>query len=507
VRKEYLEVNRLRNSYQRQINFRLISTFSKIGTKASDAFLNNGTQGYQAMSASIRNDVGATLEFYYREIIMAFAKRSFTNRYAQKAIQDYEGIYKQFMQNIGGTRITEISDTTRKIISKTILDNQTAGVSEIAKAINERMSPKFTKARASTIARTETHTASSFAIQKQAENFEEPNMRKRWVTTTDDRSRASHLAVNGTEVGIDEDFIVGGKRMKYAGDPRGGASEVINCRCVVVYIEPEDVIVDQEIPQEINTVQTQSVDIKDVVYVEIRGSRTKARQEYNDKLNSQLSALTRLAVLSNPLPDRIIKKGTKGFYKPKYNEITSALERKTLTHEYGHHIDYSLMKGKTAEGRGKVAWSEEKVFRDAVKKDIILSKLGEYDGIFFTYNVNYKDKLQKIKDDLFQTVEKQKTVRSGFYKGRVKKYKDVEPKIDGAEYLSDIWDAFTAGKFQKEFNVWGHGTAYYRDGTAQMHEIFANLFTVHNSKQSIEYIKKNFPNSLKAFEDRLNEFK
>jgi len=248
VRKEYREVNRLRNSYQRQINFRLISTFSKIGSKASDAFLNNGTQGYQAMSASIRNDVGATLEFYYREIIMAFAKRSFTNRYSQKAIQDYEGIYKQFMQNIGGTRITEISDTTRRIISKTILDNQTAGVAEIAKAINEKMSPRFTKARASTIARTETHTASSFAIQKQAENFEEPNMRKRWVTTTDDRSRGTHLAVNGTEVGIDEDFIVGGKKMKYAGDPRGGASEVINCRCVIVYIEPEDVIVDQDTP-------------------------------------------------------------------------------------------------------------------------------------------------------------------------------------------------------------------------------------------------------------------
>ena len=200
------------------------------------------------MSASIRNDVGATLEFYYREIIMAFAKRSFTNRYSQKAIQDYEGIYKQFMQNIGGTRITEISDTTRRIISKTILDNQTAGVAEIAKAINEKMSPRFTKARASTIARTETHTASSFAIQKQAENFEEPNMRKRWVTTTDDRSRGTHLAVNGTEVGIDEDFIVGGKKMKYAGDPRGGASEVINCRCVIVYIEPEDVIVDQDTP-------------------------------------------------------------------------------------------------------------------------------------------------------------------------------------------------------------------------------------------------------------------
>ena len=155
------------------------------------------------------------------------------------------------MQDIGGIRITEISDTTRKIINKTILDNQSAGVAEISKAINEKMSPRFTKGRASTIARTETHTASSFAIQKQAENFEEPNMRKRWIASNDDRSRGTHLAVNGTEVGIDEDFVVGGKRMKYAGDPKGGAKEVINCRCVIAYVEAEDVIVDQDTPTQV----------------------------------------------------------------------------------------------------------------------------------------------------------------------------------------------------------------------------------------------------------------
>ena len=267
MRKEYQEINRLRRSYERQINFRLISTFSKIGTKASDAFIYNGSQGLQTSLASIRTDVGATLEPFYREIILSFAKRTFNNRFAQKAIQDYEGIYKEFMRNIGGTRITEISDTTRQIISRTILENQTAGVDVIAKAINQRMSPKFTRARASTIARTETHTASSFAIQKQAENFEVPSMRKRWVTTTDDRSRGTHLAVNGTEVGIDEDFIVGGKKMKYAGDPRGGASEVINCRCVIVYIEPEDIIVDQEVSEDINTEETQAVNITSVVAV------------------------------------------------------------------------------------------------------------------------------------------------------------------------------------------------------------------------------------------------
>ena len=248
VRKEYQEINRLRRSYERQINFRLISTFSKIGSKASDAFISNGTQGFEAIASSIRTDVATTLEPFYRQIIFSFAKRTFNNRYSQKAIQDYDGIYKQFMQDIGGIRITEISDTTRKIISRTILENQSAGVPVISKAINERMSPKFTKARASTIARTETHTASSFAIQKQAENLEVPDMKKRWVATTDDRSRGTHLAVNGQEVGINEDFIVGGKRMKYAGDPKGGVKEVVNCRCVIVYIEPEDIIVDQDTP-------------------------------------------------------------------------------------------------------------------------------------------------------------------------------------------------------------------------------------------------------------------
>ena len=149
------------------------------------------------MSASIRNDVATTLEPFYRQVILAFAKRTFDNRYSQKAIQDYEGIYRQFMQDVGSTRITEISDTTRQIINRTILENQSAGVPVIAKAINERMSPKFTRARASTIARTETHTASSFSIQKQAENFEAPQMRKKWIATTDDRSRASHISANG----------------------------------------------------------------------------------------------------------------------------------------------------------------------------------------------------------------------------------------------------------------------------------------------------------------------
>ena len=282
--------------------------------------------------------MATTLEPFYREVILAFAKRTFNNRYAQKAIQDYEGIYKQFMQNIGGTRITEISDTTRKIINKTILDNQSAGVSEISKAINEKMSPRFTKARASTIARTETHTASSFAIQRQAENFEEPNMRKRWIASNDDRSRGTHLAVNGTEVGIDEDFVVGGKRMSYAGDPKGGAKEVINCRCVIAYVESEDVIVDQDTPTQITPKPQVNISTTSILDSVIDKSLTSATLKIlpSEKATSILSKYVKDASNDNRYINKdygIYRKttGDKGTGFGIFNNKSKQMDKKSLS--------------------------------------------------------------------------------------------------------------------------------------------------------------------------------
>ena len=34
--------------------------------------------------------------------------------------------------------------------------------------------------------------------------------------------------------------------MKYPGDPRGGAKNVVNCRCVVVYVDEEDLSLIQD---------------------------------------------------------------------------------------------------------------------------------------------------------------------------------------------------------------------------------------------------------------------
>ena len=84
--------------------------------------------------------------------------------------------------------------------------------------------------RAVRIARTETvrvmNKARLEVIQK-AET-ETVKLKKRWVATTDGRTRDTHRRLNRKTVGSDEDFKPG---LAYPGDPRADPSETVNCRC------------------------------------------------------------------------------------------------------------------------------------------------------------------------------------------------------------------------------------------------------------------------------------
>ena len=65
-------------------------------------------------------------------------------------------------------------------------------------------------------------------------------IRKRWVTRHDSHVRTSHRAMEGVTVGLEDRFIVGPSRspMQYPADPAGPPSEVYNCRCVLVLVDP-----------------------------------------------------------------------------------------------------------------------------------------------------------------------------------------------------------------------------------------------------------------------------
>lgn len=66
---------------------------------------------------------------------------------------------------------------------------------------------------------------------------------KEWVATHDNHTRATHAAADGQRVPIDSHFVVGDEFLMFPGDPGGGITETINCRCTTVYdLDVEDQI-------------------------------------------------------------------------------------------------------------------------------------------------------------------------------------------------------------------------------------------------------------------------
>lgn len=96
--------------------------------------------------------------------------------------------------------------------------------------------------RAETIARTESVRITSVAQREGvAQALEDagvvPQLVTRvWNSTEDERTRDSHVAMDGQEVGLDEPFVTGaGNRIMFPGDPSAPPGETINCRCVVTH--------------------------------------------------------------------------------------------------------------------------------------------------------------------------------------------------------------------------------------------------------------------------------
>ncbi len=86
--------------------------------------------------------------------------------------------------------------------------------------------------QAGTIARTELGTISS---QTRFEAFKREGIEKhRWLTHKDERVRLTHQRLNNKVAELNKPFA--GSKMYYPRDPRGGAGEVINCRCVTVAV-------------------------------------------------------------------------------------------------------------------------------------------------------------------------------------------------------------------------------------------------------------------------------
>jgi hypothetical protein len=209
-----------------------------------------------ALPVDYKERLAAVLENVWSEAARLSGKTMFKDR--PKADEEellYDRIIRGFVEEFGSRKVTQISDATRAQLMRMVRSGVSEGqtLQEIAKAMREAI-PEISRLRSHVIARTETHGASNYSVDRVARTSRVPLV-KVWVATEDSRTRDfgegdgevdshNHRAMDGVKVGANEPFMVPTKYgtkepLMYPGDPGGTAGNVIMCRCVVKYERAE----------------------------------------------------------------------------------------------------------------------------------------------------------------------------------------------------------------------------------------------------------------------------
>lgn len=124
----------------------------------------------------------------------------------------------------------------REIIADATARGQSARDPDLRAAIISAMQGEAGKSRAERIASTELHSVAIGAkyeeILRQKREFG-GEYQKTWRSTRDGRTRTTHKRANNQVRELEEPFEVGLAQLRYPGDPKGPAREVIRCRCAM----------------------------------------------------------------------------------------------------------------------------------------------------------------------------------------------------------------------------------------------------------------------------------
>ena len=133
-------------------------------------------------------------------------------------------LYNHLGYNIDSLKVDIMREISRGIA-------QSLSYQEMARNLKNITSVDYNKSLR--IAKTEGHriqNESAYNVQKKALQ-RGANIVKQWDSTLDKRTRDSHIKVDGEIRELDKPFSNG---LMYPGDPNGGASEVVNCRCALL---------------------------------------------------------------------------------------------------------------------------------------------------------------------------------------------------------------------------------------------------------------------------------
>jgi len=341
ARQEVKKQQRIRNNLERSVAPKLNTAFRQFVKETSNQIKQVSEPNYDELKKSLNTKLEVVMRNHYTKVFRTIFNNNEEKYYLGK--KDNEAFvfgrsfdFERMVEIYVGSRVPYFSGMTeqasreiQKVIFQGRADNLT--LDQISRSITKKGYP-IARRRANLIARTETHNAASFANNEYHKKVQQDlgtDMKKKWVSTSDLRTRSAHSSANGQEVNMDEDFIVGGVPMSYAGDPKGGARNVINCRCIIIYAEATDEIIDSQEDRD---------DYGDVSPEELEFHK---KADWNDGEANIRQAIRQTDALSAAN----LQNKSGAFYRNSEHSITmsrkygSAKTSVVWRHEYGHAID------------------------------------------------------------------------------------------------------------------------------------------------------------------------
>lgn len=154
-------------------------------------------------------------------------------------------MFNKWVDRYGLMKAEEFNQTSKKklleLLRKTLAESLEEGdglevMKEKLQKASASVFQEMSDVRSYLIARTETGASVNFGQMAtyQATGVE----KKEWISTLDDRTRETHLIMDGKVANIGDTFEVeningGVDNMLYPSDPNGSAGNVCNCRCVI----------------------------------------------------------------------------------------------------------------------------------------------------------------------------------------------------------------------------------------------------------------------------------
>jgi len=232
---QWKRFEQVRLRYEDRMGSALERVIKSMGEDIADGYRNGLDSAINQVEKSIP-PLQSIMKSTYQAIFEDIGQRTYDEfqKSGKKNYNPWNLAVASWVDDIVQTRSWMVSeafkDDVTRIVRDAMADGQ--GPDKISRTLRQRFSEMSTH-RGMRIARTETVAASNRASEEGAKAA--GVTKKIWVSSRDDRVRDDHGDADGQEVSINSDFDVGGELLDHPGDPSGSPSNIINCRCTMMY--------------------------------------------------------------------------------------------------------------------------------------------------------------------------------------------------------------------------------------------------------------------------------